>query len=262
MGSDYMLDLTLTDCGEEVCRPAYQYGPRVRQYILMHAVIKGKGVLHNDYGDFSVHSGQAFFIFPDEITVYQADAIHPWHYIWTGWIGEDTLPLLQELGISRQSPVLDLGVQAESIYSCMRRIYKDAVLRRGELAGIGGLLRLLALMGDCGRVATNTAQTYYNRAMWLMEHEQPEAPLKVEEMAQTLGISRSQLFRIFCQTGGSSPKETLTRHRCEQALQLISQTDLSLEQIAYSCCFASAQHLRDTFRREGFAPPSSYRRDK
>lgn len=101
-----------------------------------------------------------------------------------------------------------------------------------------------------------------NSAMWLMEHEQPEALLTVEEMAQTLGISRSQLFRIFCQTGGSLPKETLTRHRCEQALQLISQTDLSLEQIAYSCCFASAQHLRDTFRREGFAPPSSYRRDK
>lgn len=255
-----MLNVTLTDSGEEACRPSYRYGPRVRHYILMHAVIRGKGVLHNDFGDFPVHSGQAFFIFPDEITVYQADRNDPWHYVWTGWIGEDSLPLLQELSLSRRSPILNLGGQAESIYACMRRIYKDSSLQQAKLAGVGGLFRLLALMGDCQRTAANTAQTYYNRALWLMEHEQPDAPLTVERLAQALNISRSQLFRVFRQAGGHSPKEALTRHRCEQALQLIGQTDLTLENIAVTCGFAGGQHLCDTFRRQGLPPPSSLRK--
>lgn len=255
-----MLNLQLTDSGEEACPAAYRYGPRVRNYILMHAVIKGKGILHNDFGDHSVRSGQAFFIFPDEITVYQADSEDPWHYIWTGWVGEDSLPLLQKLNVSRQSPILNLGAQAESIYSCMRRIYKDSSLQQAGLAGVGGLYRLLALMGDCERTAASTAQTYYNRALWLMEHEQPGDPLTVEQLARTLNISRSQLFRAFLKAGGLSPKEALTRHRCEQALQLIRQTDLTLENIAVTCGFADGQHLCDTFRRQGLNPPSSYRK--
>ena len=37
------------------------------------------------------------------VTVYQADREDPWHYIWTGWVGEDSLPLLQKLNVSRQS---------------------------------------------------------------------------------------------------------------------------------------------------------------
>lgn len=255
-----MLDVRLVDSGEEACAPDHRYGPHVRNYILMHAVMDGCGVFYNDFGDFSVKKGQAFFIFPKEITVYQADNAHPWHYVWTGWRGPDSLPLMEELGISRQSPILDLGGQAESIYACMRRLYKDSTLRRAELASVGGLLRLFALMGDCGRTVGSTAQTYYNRALWLMEHEQSSEPLTVESIARTLGLSRSQLFRVFCEIAGQSPKEALTRHRCEQAIRLIQRSALSLENIAVTCCFSSGQHLCDTFRRQGLPPPSSYRK--
>ena len=233
----------------------------MRSYILMHAVMKGSGVFHNDFGDFPVKKGQAFFIFPKEITVYQADLMDPWHFVWTGWRGDESLPLLQELGVSRQSPVLDLGGQAESIYACMRCLYNDSTLRRAELAGIGGLFRLFALMGDSNsRAVGGTAQAYYNRALWLMEHEQSGEPLTVESIAYALGISRSQLFRIFRDTIGLSPKEALTRHRCEQAIRLIQRTTLSLESIAVACCFTSGQHLCDTFRNQGLPPPSSYRK--
>jgi AraC family transcriptional regulator of arabinose operon len=226
----------------------------------MHAVIKGKGILCNDMGIFPAHSGQAFFIFPDEVTVYEADDRDPWHYVWTGWIGEESLKLLEELGISRHNPVLNLGAQAESIYSCMRRIYKDATLQRADLAGIGGLYRLLALMGDCLKTSVNPAHTYYNRALWLIEHEQSDDPLTVERLAKELNLSRSQLFRVFKQVGNTSPKVALTCHRCEQALHLITQTRFPLEKIAAICCFSSAQHLCDTFRKEGLQPPSSYRK--
>lgn len=255
-----MLDVHLVDSGEEQCKPTHHYGPHVRSYILMHAVMDGCGVLHNDFGDFPVKKGQAFFIFPKEVTVYRANPVTPWFYVWAGWTGKESLPLLEELGISRQNPVLDLGGQAESIYSCMRRIYLDSNLRRSELAGLGGLLRLFALLGDCSRAVGTPAQAYYNRALWLMEHEQSGKPLTVESIARTLGLSRSQLFRIFHQVAGNSPKEALTHHRCQQAIRLIRSSSLSLENIAVICCFASGQHLCDTFRRQGLPPPSSYRK--
>ena len=259
-GGVFLLDITLADNGEEVCHPSHRYGPHVRTNLLMHAVIDGCGVLHNDFGDFPVKKGQAFFIFPKEITVYQADAHTPWHYVWTGWRGADGMLILNELGITRQNPILDLSGQAESIYRCMRRIYKDASLRHADLATVGGLLRLFALLGECGRTVSNPASAYYNRALWLMEHEQNTDPLTVDSLAHALGLSRSQLFRIFRDAVGYSPKEALTRHRCDQAIRLIQRTALSMEEIAAACCFTSGQHLCDTFRRQGLAPPSSYRK--
>lgn len=38
--------------------------------------------------EFPVTAGQAFIIFPDEVTTYTADDSDPWHYQWIGFDGE------------------------------------------------------------------------------------------------------------------------------------------------------------------------------
>lgn len=255
-----MLDMKLVNIGEESCAPGYQFGPYVRNFVLVHAVSDGKGVLENDFGRFPVHKGQAFFIFPQEVTVYRADEVEPWHYMWAGWVGGESMALLHKLGIRRQSPVLDLGSQAESIYACIRRTYEDSALGYAELATTGGLLRLLALLANCGNGGAHPAQAVYHRALWLMENEHADRPLTVESLSASLSISRSQLFRLFREAAGHSPKEALTRHRCDRAIRLIERTTLSMEEVAAACCFTSGQHLCDTFRRQGLSPPTSFRK--
>lgn len=50
-------------CGHECCEPGYTFGPAVRDHFLFHFAVHGRGVLHNEYGDFPVEPGQGFFYF-------------------------------------------------------------------------------------------------------------------------------------------------------------------------------------------------------
>lgn len=253
--------LTLVDSGESVCMPSQIYGPDKRSYYLMHTIIKGSGIFRNEFGTFPLRQGQAFFIFPQETTFYQADATNPWYYTWTGWRGLGSTYFLQTIGVTRESPVLDLTNYSERVVAAIRRICQNATFLATDTISKDALMHLFFLLDECRRGSrTNTPQQHYTRARRLIDNEQSDNPLTVDSLAQAVGLSRSQLFRVFMQICGSSPKEELTRHRCELAIHLIRETDLTLDNIAETCCFRSASHLCDTFRRVGYAPPSSYRK--
>ena len=68
------MGLTLKQFGSEKTLPAHRYGPHVRDHYLIHYVLHGKGTLTAEGLTHSIGAGQAFVIFPDQVTVYQADA--------------------------------------------------------------------------------------------------------------------------------------------------------------------------------------------
>lgn len=257
--------LRLVDSGESLCMPSQIYGPDQRTYYLMHTIVKGCGIFRNEYGTFPLRQGQAFFIFPQETTFYQADATNPWYYTWTGWQGIGSTYFLQTAGITREHPVLDLNNFSERIVATIRRICQNATYYSEDAItdaiNKDALMHLFSLLAECQRGSrTNTPQQHYARAQWLIDNEQSDNPLTIESLAAAVGLSRSQLFRVFMHICGRSPKDELTRRRCEQAIRLIRETELSLDNIAVACCFSSAAHLCDTFRHAGYAKPSSYRK--
>jgi len=253
----------LSVCGEEACSPGHSYGPAMRGYYLLHVVLSGHGILRNSTGEHPVHAGQAFLVFPKEITFYQADEQEPWHYVWAGFSGSSAQSVLTDIGASPQSPVLTFGEHFQEIVACIRSIYQDATaLPLGEMAASGGLMRLLALLNASAPASgqkNTTAEQYYRRALWIMEQESSQSPLTVQEIADSIGLSRSQLFRIFRQMSGISPQTALIQRRIDQAVQLLSHTKLSLDDVAEACCFSDAKHLCDTFRNAGMYSPSRYR---
>lgn len=83
----HLTDLNPLIAGEQDCESGHKFGPAVRDYTLIHYVLKGKGVLYARGEVFPVLPGQAFMILPGEITVYEADREDPWHYQWIGFDG-------------------------------------------------------------------------------------------------------------------------------------------------------------------------------
>ena len=57
----------------------------------------------------AIGAGQAFVIFPDQVTVYQADSNEPWHYGWVGFTGEDAAPLITAAGATLSNPGCSLS---------------------------------------------------------------------------------------------------------------------------------------------------------
>lgn len=258
----FRLPFNVAAMGEEYCLPGHCYGPAVREYYLLHVVAEGAGMLQNVHGSFRVSAGQGFLISPGETTIYRADMEKPWHYLWAGFTGEGIQATLSAFGLSSRKPIIDLGAQLEAIVRVMRDLHAEATqLRMGELAAVGGVCRLLSLMGECAQVdgpGLSQAERYYRRALWLMESGGAEA-MSVEALARGMGLSRSQLFRVFKKTCGRPPQAVLNAWRMQQAVRLLEQTDLSIEQVADSAGYSSAGRMCDAFRAAGMNKPSGYR---
>lgn len=91
-------------------------------------------------------------------------------------------------------------------------------------------------------------------------HDNLHRPLNVEALASRAAMSARTLERSFARELGRSPARFLLEARIVQARRLLATTTRSLDQVARTCGFASADAMRRAFRRFDGAGPNSFRR--
>lgn len=74
-------------------------------------------------------------------------------------------------------------------------------------------------------------------------------PIRMEELADRLGLNPAYLSALFHQQLGIPYSEYLARKRLQQAIHLLNNTDLSLTRIARAVGFPSVRALHLTFQR-------------
>ena len=92
----------------------------------------------------------------------------------------------------------------------------------------------------------------------LME-ENLEAPLNIDVIAETVGISTRQLGRAFLREVGMPPKEFYRLMRLRYARWLLLNTGKAITAIAYECGFADASHFIRGFKQIYGVPPAKLR---
>ncbi len=260
--------LYIKNCGRESCTPGHHYGPAMRGYCLIHLIASGCGVFDNGAGRFDVRAGQGFMIFPEDITVYTADEAAPWEYVWVGFSGELAEKMVRQAGISQQNPVFHLGRYAETALKIAYSIDDDmSLLQQNTTAALGGLLRLLAYIAQSKYDASpqrgaSAGADSYQRAMWMLNANYQRTDFHIEDVASFVGLSRSQLFRIFKAQCGRSPQAVLGDLRLSHAKRLLSSTSLSLTETALSSGFSSAARLGEVFRDTLGITPTEYRKNE
>lgn len=103
---------------------------------------------------------------------------------------------------------------------------------------------------------------------YLLE-EEPDAAISLPELAQKAGVSPKHLCRIFRQSVGHPPMETLRLLRLQLGIALLVRSSLTVKEVAARCgfadplyfsrCFSAAfgcspRHLREDLK-QGMAPP-------
>jgi LacI family transcriptional regulator len=83
--------------------------------------------------------------------------------------------------------------------------------------------------------------------------------IKVNDVLRAVPHSRRLLESRFKKFLGRTPHEEILRVRLNRVKQLLTETDLSLEQIAERAGFAHVEYLSVAFRREEGMPPSAFR---
>lgn len=86
--------------------------------------------------------------------------------------------------------------------------------------------------------------------------------LTVDAMANVANLSRRSFDRNFRKVTGESPNAWMTNQRLNQAIELLEETDQSIEQIATKVGFGSSTTFRQCFNRRYHVSPSQYRKSK
>lgn len=99
-----------------------------------------------------------------------------------------------------------------------------------------------------------TVPDIVRRSIKLME-DNLETPLPIGQICSDIGISHRQLDRLFAQNVSKTPALYYRDIRLDRARGLVTQTSLSMAEIAYASGFSSQVHFSRAYReRFGLAP--------
>lgn len=85
--------------------------------------------------------------------------------------------------------------------------------------------------------------------------------IKVEQVIDYVGISRSNLEQRFAQECGHSIHTEIHNEKLNKACKMLAETDIDLVEVASSCGYPSIQYLYAVFKKHFAQTPKQYKRD-
>ena len=256
-----MASLTVYRTGRQQCDSLYSRGQEVRDFYLIHYVIHGAGIYILNGNEYCVREGQAFLIYPNMPINYTADADDPWEFCWVGFNGTDARILMNATAFTPQQPVITLKDPEHmlelllDIYNVRGNLPHEVIAMTAQLYSLISFLiqENQGALPSRLRVGTDQVQRACD---YIAAHY--SSGITVREVAEELGICRSQLYRIFKQVTSMSPQKYLTEIRIRQACNLIAKQSCSIKEIAYSVGFEDPLYFSTVFKASMGQTPTQY----
>ncbi len=255
----------LNYCGREQCDPGHSYGPNKRTAWLIHVIVSGQGVLRlHGKTWYPVHD-QAFLIVPNETANYAADEEDPWAYQWLAFSGFGASECVRNMGFTDENRVLSLKCTSrlleciDAILKAHQLTYANALKRQSEM------LRFLSILLDDQKdnpskmVYDYPSSLYVKQAVgYLVAHY--SEPIKINALADYLGVNRCYLSNSFRKQMKVSPQQFLFNTRMEKAVSLLRSSDMSIKQIAEKVGYPDPFAFSKQFKLYSGSSPREYRR--
>ena len=148
------------------------------------------------------------------------------------------------------------------MFKAMENIYRARGLRvQDETAMVGYLyLFIAALMEETGERRlhnTSSSSQYVLNAIKYIQFNYSH-DISIDDVAKSVGVSRSHLYRVFMSNVGKSPIDYLTEYRINEACKLLQGGTLSIAEVAISVGFFDQFYFSRVFKRAKGVPPSKY----
>jgi AraC family transcriptional regulator len=162
-------------------------------------------------------------------------------------------PLLAEVMLALGREIMGPG---------LRRLYRDSLL---ATLGITALKRYATLLRNKGFSRAWRDNVSGGLASWqlrrVVEHMAANAlrDVGLDELVQITGLSRSQFFRAFHRSTGTTPAHYMQQLRMRHAATLLEQ-GRTISDVAGIVGYGNSSHFAAVFRRHNGANPSEWRR--
>lgn len=259
-----LTDIDIYEAGAHQCPPGYICGPLVRDHYLIHYILSGKGTYQSGATTYHLDTGQGFLIFPDTVTVYQADAAEPWNYAWIGFHGLKVEHYLKLTNLSMKNPVFQTG-NDPLIKKCFLEMLDTQKLQKGREVRLLGLLyiffsQLIEMNGSQFLNDTENPKEMYIKRYIEIVAKNYSRSVNIGQISQNIGINRRYLSSIFKEYINLSPKEFLINFRMNKACELMENKQLSVSDIARSVGYDDPLQFSKMFKKITGKSPKEYRK--
>ena len=239
------VDLCLTYCGWEKCDPGHRFGPNKRISHVLHIVESGSGVFEMD---------------------------NPWTYRWVGFEGMTAEEVIHVSGFSRENPVRRIHCMENAAKYIDAMVQTNKLVFENELKRNGLLLLLLSdLIVDnrdaCLREGKLLPSNRYPNSVYV-EHAVDyiaanfDKRLKINELADRIGVNRSYLTSSFKKSLGCSPQEYLMNLRIEKAKTLLKNGGIQVSEVAAKVGYGDPLAFSKVFKARTGRSPREYKEEK
>jgi AraC-like DNA-binding protein len=274
---DRLWGLFLTTAGESRIPPGSPYPPRghpgaydfdwekgrvLREHQFVY-ISAGQGRLEMRKESWRIMPGQAFILFPGVWHRYRPDQRTGWNEHWVGCDGPIVRSLVRNRFFSRRRPVLRVR-EEDLLLGAFTSLIEAVHGGRPALQQVaaGATLYIMSLLysaqqpGQVGRQNVARAIQEATRRMG----DPTESRMAMPELARRLGVSYTWFRRTFAHHTGLSPHQYHIQIKIGRARALLSETALTVKEVADRCGFESEHYFSRLFKRKTGLAPMAWRR--
>ena len=237
-------------------------GRILTEYQILY-ISKGKGSFTSEtIKKTNIKKGQIILLFPGQWHTYCPSTETGWNEYYIGFEGSIIDNLVKNEFISPNNQILDVGVNEElvTLYSSAIQVAKyERKTAQQYLAGI-----VLHLIGTVISISQNK-NTEENNSGQLIErakiimNENIHRQINIQGIASNLGTSYSWFRKEFKEYTGFSPAQYFQELKLRKAKELLTETNLSIKEIAFKLDFSSYEYFLSFFKKRVGQTPLVYR---
>ena len=238
-------------------------GRTLNEYQLLYNP-EGEGIFQStNQKPVRLKPGDMFLLFPGEWHTYHPDPKVGWKSYWIGFRGKNMDDRVRAGFLAPTKPIYHVGYSftLEALY---KRAYEAAVEEAAYsqqlMAGI--VNHLIGMMYSLERnreLSKNQQQVDMISRARMRIRESLESDITIQQIAEELGVSYSNLRKLFKEHTGLSPATYQQELRLLRAKELLTTTELSIKEIAYRLNFESPDYFSAKFKAKMGLKPSEVR---
>ena len=235
-------------------------GRILNEYQLLY-ITRGEGRFRSTHVKDTVElkAGSLFLLFPGEWHSYRPLPESGWKEFWIGFNGVQVEGWEKSGFFTREKPLMSLGLHNDIVALYNDAIQTAASQQSGFQQRLGGIVaHMMGLARFYQRQETfSEVHDKINQAKILIEDQ--FRTVKPEEVADRLYMGYSNFRRIFKEYTGFAPAQYIQEIRLNKIKELLTNTTLSLKEIADQCGLENYDYFFTLFRRLTGITPVEYR---
>ena len=233
--------------------------PQGRSDWLLTFTLEGEGYFINSANERICRPGDLTLLKPGTPQHYGTKKDNTWQFVWVHFPS-----IFTETNLLPDEEQLILTIESESIreriHRAFTRMLEDS-RERGEYwfeLCSSSLREILLIMAQ----KTNTKVDARIEEVLHLLSQQMRQPIRIEDLAQTVGLSPSRLSHLFKASTGYSIIDTLNRMRIQQAVLMLEHTGRSASEVCYDVGFQNYNHFTNQFRKWYGMNPSTFMKER